>query len=330
MKIFAYSMRPYDELPAFEALQKQLGFEFAWTEEYPSPENVHLAEGADGVSIITNPTPASMLDLYRSAGVRFLSTRSIGYDHIDVAHARKLGMRVSHVTYSPNSVANYTIMLMLMACRKIGTIVESGKRQDFSLLGKMGRELSLSTVGVIGTGRIGETVIRHLAGFGCRILAYDLYPKTSLEGLCEYADLDTLYGACDIITVHVPGSAHTRHMFDAEAFAKMKPGAIFINCARGMLVDTAALLDAADSGRIAYAMLDTFEAETGMYYHNFEGRDLDNPEWAALQAAPNILLAPHMAFYTEQAVADMVANSVRGLLAFGEGKETPLEVDYEG
>ena len=146
MKIFAYSVRPYDELPAFEALQKQLGFEFAWTEEYPSPENVHLAEGADGVSIITNPTPASMLDLYRGAGVRFLSTRSIGYDHIDVAYARKLGMRVSHVTYSPNSVANYTIMLMLMACRKIGTIVESGKRQDFSLLGKMGRPATPRTL----------------------------------------------------------------------------------------------------------------------------------------------------------------------------------------
>ena len=330
MKIFAYSVRPYDELPAFESLQKQLDFEFAWTEDYPSPENVHLAEGADGVSIITNPTPASMLDLYRSAGVRFLSTRSIGYDHIDVAHARELGIRVSHVTYSPNSVANYTIMLMLMACRKIGSIVESGKRQDFSLFGKMGRELSLSTVGVVGTGKIGETVIRHLAGFGCRILAYDLYPKDSLAGLCEYTDLDTLYGSSDIITVHVPGSAHTRHMFDAEAFARMKPGVIFVNCARGMLADTAALVDAVNSGRVSCAMLDTFEAETGLYYRNFEGTDLNNTEWDLLQATPNILLAPHMAFYTEQAVADMVANSVRGLLAFGEGRETPLEVDYEG
>ena len=329
MKIFAYSVRPYDELPAFESLRKQLGFEFAWTEDYPSPENVHLSEGADGVSIITNPTPASMLDLYRSAGVRFLSTRSIGYDHIDVAHARELGMRVSHVTYSPNSVANYTIMLMLMACRKIGTIVESGRRQDFSLYGKMGRELSLSTVGVIGTGKIGETVIRHLAGFGCRIMAYDLYPKESLSGLCEYTNLATLYGACDIITVHVPGSAHTRHMFDADAFARMKDGVIFINCARGMLADTAALVDAVRSGRVACAMLDTFEAETGLYYRNLKGTDLNNPEWDLLQATPNILLAPHMAFYTEQAVADMVANSVRGLLAFGEGRETPLEVDYE-
>ena len=330
MKIFAYSVRPYDELPAFEALQKQLGFELEWTEDYPSPENAHLARGADGVSIITNPTPAAMLDLYHEAGVRFLSTRSIGYDHIDVAHARRLGMRVSHVTYSPNSVANYTIMLMLMACRKINAIVESGRKQDFTLLGKMGRELSLSTVGVIGTGKIGETLIRHLAGFGCRILAYDLYPKASLAGLCEYTDLDTLYAACDIITVHVPGSASTRHMFDAAAFAKMRPGVIFINCARGMLTDTAALVDAVNGGRVACAMLDTFEAETGLYYQSFEGQDLNNPEWDLLQATPNILLAPHMAFYTEQAVADMVANSVRGLLAFGQGEDTPLEVDYEG
>ena len=110
----------------------------------------------------------------------------------------------------------------------------------------------------------------------------------------------------------------------------MKPGVIFINCARGMLTETAALVDAVNSGRVACAMLDTFEAETGLYYQNLEDRNLNNPEWDLLQATPNVLLAPHMAFYTEQAVADMVANSVRGLLAFGAEQPTPLEVDYEG
>lgn len=329
MKIFAFALREHDELPYFEQITTQLGIEHGYTTEYPSLENAELARGYDAVTIITNPMTPALLDKFHALGVKYIATRSIGYDHIDTKYAKQLGMGISHVTYSPNSVANYTIMMMLMACRKIGYIMDKARLQDFDLKGKMGKELSLCTVGVVGTGKIGETVIRHLQGFGCRILAYDLYPKQSLEGLAEYTDLDTLYRQSDIITLHVPGMASNYHMIDAAALERMKDGVILINAARGMLIDTQALIRGLESGKIGFAALDTIEHESGLYYLNLERQRISNPDRAILQSFPNVMLSPHMAFYTDQAVSDMVGNAVRGLLAFEEEGPNPFEVIYE-
>ncbi len=329
MKIFAYALREFDELPYFIQIAEQLGIKYGYTSDYPSLENAHLAKGYEAVSIITNPMTPELLDRFYELGVRYISTRSIGYDHIDTRHAKKIGMGIAHVTYSPNSVANYTIMMMLMACRKISYIMDKARLQDFNLAGKMGKELSLSTVGVVGTGKIGETVIRHLQGFGCRILAYDLYPKKELEGLAEYTDLDTIYRESDIITLHVPGMESNYHMIDEKAIAQMKDGVILINAARGMLIDTQALINALSAGKVGFAALDTIEHEAGLYYLNLERQILSNPDRAMLQAFPNVMLSPHMAFYTDQAVSDMVGNSVKGLLAFEQEGKNPFEVAYE-
>ena len=235
-------------------------------------------------------------------------------------------MRVANVSYSPNSVANYTIMLMLMACRKLPYIMKKDEVQDFSLSGKMGKELSLCTVGVIGTGKIGETVIAHLSGFGCRILAYDLYEKESVKQYAEYVDLDALYRESDIITIHVPGMEENRHMISDDAFAKMKDGVILINAARGMVMDSEALMRALDSGKVGYAALDTIEDERGLYYLNHEGVVLGNRERSLLKGYSNVLLLSHMAFYTDQAISDMVGNSIRALAAFARGEDSPFEV----
>lgn len=153
-------------------------------------------------------------------GVKYISTRSIGYEHIDVGCAHSLGMRVAHVVYSPNSVANYAIMLILMACRNMPWIMKKADCQDYSLKGKVGKELSASTVGVIGTGNIGKTVVRHLSGFGCRILAYSLFEDDEVKKYAEYVSLNELIRQSDIITLHVPGNAENTHLIDAAAFDK--------------------------------------------------------------------------------------------------------------
>lgn len=329
MKLFAFSVRPYDELPCFLKLQKELGFEFDYTSDYPTLENLSLAAGYDAVSIITNPTSAEMLDKYAEMGVKCISTRSIGYDHIDVARAKELGIRVGHVVYSPETVADYTIMLMLMACRKAVKVLKGAERADYDLEGKMGREISQCTIGIVGTGKIGATVARHLSGFGCKLLAYDPYENDSLRSLVEYTDLERLYRESDIVTLHVPGMASNYHMIDDEAIDKMKDGAILINAARGTLVDTAALLAGIRSGKLSFACVDTFESEIGMCYKDLSGTELNRPDFDALVAEENIILSPHMAFYTDCAVGDMVGNSVRGLMAMADGKETFLEVDYK-
>ena len=325
MKIFFYALREYDEQKYAEKFAGQYAFEYSFTSAYPSMDNVQLAKGYDAISIITNPMYPEILKAFHDVGVRYISTRSIGYEHIDVDYAHSLGMRASHVVYSPNSVANYTIMLILMACRNMPWIMKKADCQDYSLKGKVGKELSKSTVGVIGTGNIGKTVVKHLSGFGCRILAYSLYEDEEVKKYAEYVSLDELIKQSDIITLHVPGNAENTHLIDAAAFEKMKDGVIIVNTARGIIIDTQALIAALKSGKVGYAALDTFEGEVGLYYLNKEMQRLDNDNMALLKSFPNVILSPHMAFYTEQAVSDMVENSIKGLLGFESG-EYSLEV----
>ena len=326
MKIFAFSLREFDEKAFFIRICEELGIEYDYTSEYPSMDNLELAAGYDGITIITNPMTPKVLDRLHALGVRYIATRSIGYDHIDVRYANSLGMKITNVSYSPESVANYTIMMMLMACRKMPYIMEKARLQDFGLKGKAGKELSDCTIGVIGTGRIGHTLIRHLSGFGCRLLAYDIAENEEVKQYAEYTDLDRIYRESDIITLHVPGLEANYHMIGDEKFAKMKDGVILINAARGMLVDTDALIAALESGKVGFAALDTIEHESGLYYLNREGDILDNHDRAILEAFPNVMVSPHMAFYTERSVRDMVENAVRGLLACEQDAPNPFEV----
>ena len=235
-------------------------------------------------------------------------------------------MGVTNVTYDPASVADYTIMLMLIACRKLRYIMDKADVQDYTLKGKLGRESSKSTVGVIGTGRIGQTVIEHLSGFGCRILAYDIFPKDAVRQHAEYVDLDTLYAESDIITLHAPALEDNYHMIDETAFSKMKDGVILVNCARGQLVDTEAMIRNLSNGKIGFAALDVIEKELGIYYKDLSGTIIDNPEMAILRSFYNVFFSPHTAFYTEEAVANMVENSILGIQAYLKGEDHPFIV----
>lgn len=326
MRLFAFALREYDELGYLEECSRQMGFEFGWTSDYPSDDNLSLAQGYDALSIITNPMPAGRLQVLYDLGIRGIATRSIGYDHIDVAAAHALGMRVGHAAYPPEGVANYAIMLMMMAARRVKLIDRTAAAQDFSLHGKIGLDLSSATVGVVGTGRIGATVVRHLQGFGCRVLASDPYPKDSLAGLCDYVSLDDLLAQSDIVTLHAPGLPENHHMIGAAAIARMRPGAILVNAARGSLVDTAALVEALEGGHLGGAALDTIENEANLYYHDLTRQVLPNRDRAVLEALPNVVVTPHMAFYTEEDVRQMVATTCSALLAFSRGEETEYEV----
>lgn len=313
MKIFAYALRDFDEKDLFIAACEEAGVEYGYTAEYPSIENAHLAEGYQGISIITNPVGPELAQRFYDLGVRHISSRTIGMDHIDQDYCRKIGMKVSNISYTPDTVADYTVMMMLMALRKMPLLMKKAELQDFSLEGKIGRELRTCTVGVIGTGRIGRSVIRDLSGFGCRVLCYDVKPTPDSVGQAEYVPLDTLLEESDIITLHAPGIPETYHMLGAEEIRRMKPGVILVNCGRGSLIDTDAMIAALISGHIGYAALDTIEHEENLYYRNLCGVALDRPQRAQLLSLPNVLLSSHMAFYTEQAVGDMVRNSVRAL-----------------
>ena len=328
MRIFAYALRPYDELPCLEALSRELGFDYGWTADYPTLENAELAAGADGVCIITNPMSRELLSAYRDLGVRGLATRSIGFDHIDLVAARDLGIRVAHAAYPPEGVADYTIMLMLMALRRVKLVCRHAAAQDFTLEGKIGRALSSCTVGVVGTGAIGSCVVRELRGFGCRVLACDPVEKDELRDLATYVPLPELLAASDVVTLHAPGLPENRHMIGIEELALMRPGSLLVNAARGSLVDTSALLDALESGHLGGAALDTIENEAGLYYLDRSRDALPNRDRAALMALPNVIVTPHMAFYTSEDVEGMVRSNVEALISFADGGQTPHEVRH--
>lgn len=326
MKIFVYSMRDFDELPFFTQYCKKYNVEWAYTNETPCLENLELAAGYDAVNIITTAIDQQMIDKWYDLGVRCIATRTIGYDHIDYGYAKKLGMGVIHITYSPGSVADYTVMLMLMGCRKIKHIMERANVQDYTLKGKIGRELSDCTVGVIGTGRIGKRVIQNLSGFGCRILAYDVFESQDIAKKVEYTTLDKIFAECDIITLHAPATEENYHMIDEAAIDKMKQGVMLINCARGSLIDTDAMIAGIESGKIGFAGLDVIEDEQALYYFNRMGEPLHNPKLAILRSYANVIVTPHTAFYTDEAVANMVENSITCTKDFLEGRNTPFEV----
>ena len=326
MKMFVFSMRTFDELPCFEKYCPQYGIEYDYTTETPCMDNLELAKGYDVVNVITTVFDQPMLKKLHDMDVKCIATRTIGYDHIDVDYAKSLGMGVIHISYSPNSVADYAIMMMLMGLRRMPHIMERASIQDYTLKGKIGRELPDCTVGVIGTGRIGRTVIRHLSGFGCKMLAYDLYENEEVKQYAEYTDLDTLLKNSDVITLHAPATDDNYHMIDASAIEKMKQDVVIINCARGALIDTDALIDGIESGKVGFAGLDVVEHESGLYYFNRMGEPLHNPKLAILRSYSNVLVSPHTAFYTEEAVANMAENSIIGAMKYMNGEDTPYLV----
>ncbi|MCD7833468.1 MAG: NAD(P)-binding domain-containing protein [Lachnospiraceae bacterium] len=250
MKIIAYEVRE-DEREHFDRFAKEYGAELILTEQVPTPENAFLASGCDGVTILgQGKIDSILLDGYKRLGIRCLSTRTIGYDHINLAYAKKIGLPVCNAFYDPNGVAEYTVMLMLLCLRHYKAALWRAQVNDYSLQGLYGRELRNLTVGILGTGRIGTQAAKILSGFGCRILGFDHHMGKASEWL-TYTDLDTLYQESDIITIHLSLNDQTRHMINSNSIARMKDNVILINCARGALMDTDALIAGIEQKKLA-------------------------------------------------------------------------------
>lgn len=326
MKIFVYNYREFDEAEYFQRFSEEYGVELGICTDAPTLENAHLAEGYEYVSIITSRIDGELMERFHRLGVKMVSTRTIGYDHVDIETAKRLGIHVSNVTYSPECVADYTVMLILMSIRKMKRIMQRAEVNDFSLPGIQGRELPNFTVGVLGTGRIGRAVIRDLSGFGCRILAYDKYENEAVKEYAQYADLDTIYRECGLITLHMPLLDDNFHLIDKEAIGKMKDGVVIVNTARGGLIDTKALIEGIERGKVGAAGLDVIEDEFGMYYYDRKSDVLSKRDLYILRGFPNVVVTPHMAFYTDQAVSDMVRHSIESCILHAQGKEDPWTV----
>jgi D-specific alpha-keto acid dehydrogenase len=310
--ITVYGCGP-DEAMLFREIAPRLGVAPTITEAAVSEAGVGLAFGNRCISV-GHKTPianSTLLTLSR-AGVEYISTRSIGYNHVDVGYAEAVGISVENVAYSPDSVADYTLMLMLMAVRNAKSIVRRTDVHDYRLNDVRGRELRDLTVGVVGTGRIGAAVMDRLRGFGCRILAYDSRPAAP----ADYVPLDELLRRSDIVTLHTPLTADTHHLLDRARIQQMKHGAFVINTGRGPLLDTEALVPALESGTLGGAALDVLEGEEGIFYADCRDKPIESRLLLRLQELPNVVISPHTAYYTDHALSDMVEHTMAGCLKF--------------
>jgi D-specific alpha-keto acid dehydrogenase len=317
MGMTIYGCEP-DEAVLFRELAPRCRVTLTITEAAVSEANIDLAAGNRCISVghKTRIANSTLLALSR-AGVTYISTRSIGYNHVDVEYAESVGICVENVAYSPDSVADYTLMLILMALRNAKSMIRQADVHDYRLNDVRGKELRDLTVGVIGTGRIGAAVIDRLRGFGCRTLAYDIRASTA----ADYVPLDELLLLSDIVTLHTPLTADTHHLLSRERIQQLKHGAFVVNTGRGALLDTEALVPALESGRLGGAALDVLEGEEGIFYADCRNKPIESQLLLRLQRLPNVLVSPHTAYYTDRALSDAVENSIGNCLKFERRKQ---------
>ena len=326
IKMLVYNYRDFDEKQYFDQYADEFGIEIKHVPFSPSMENVSLAEGCQCLNIITTPLTSEMLEKYHALGIRYIVTRTIGYDHIDVETAKRLGICIANTPYGPEGVAEFALLLMLMAIRKARSIEHRFYGQDYTLKGLMGKQLSGMTVGIIGAGSIGMALIKLLEGFKCRVLVYSPSRKSELPSYAEYTQMDEVLSISDIISLHAPSNDKTYHMISKEQINIMKDGVVIVNTARGALLDTNAVIDGLDSGKIAGLGLDVIEDEFDLVYYDHREEVMNKKQLYLLRSYPNVTMTHHMAFYTEQTIETMVRDSLRGAECFFNGKDNPWKV----
>ena len=316
MKVAFFDTKPYDR-PSFERYGAEAGIEFKFYEGKLSSDTVELANGADAVCVFVNDdVNAKVIDGLYERGVKLIALRSAGYNNVDVRHAFGK-IHVVHVpAYSPYSVAEHAMALLLTSIRRIHKAYNRTREFNFSLSGLTGFDLHGKTVGVIGTGRIGRIFIDICRGFGMRVLAYDKVPAKD-SGI-EYVSLEELYRNSDIISLHCPLTEESHHMIGSEAIAAMKKGVILVNTSRGALVDAEALLEGIKARQVGAACLDVYEEEADVFFHDFSGHIVSDDVLARLISMPNVIVTSHQAFLTEEALNNIAETTVKNILSYFE------------
>lgn len=331
MKIFAYGIRD-DEKPSlkdWEAANPEI--EVDYTQELLTPETAKLAAGADSAVVYQQlDYTRETLEALAAVGVTNLSLRNVGTDNIDFDAARELKFNISNVpVYSPNAIAEHSMIQLSRLLRRTKPMDEKVARHDLRWAPTIGREMRMQTVGIIGTGHIGRVAINILKGFGAKVIAYDKYPNAELQAEGLYVDtLDELFAQADAISLYVPGVPENQHLINADSIAKMKDGVVLVNVARGNLMDLDAVIDGLNSGKIADFAMDVYENEVGLFNKDWEDKEFPDSKIADLIARDNVLVTPHIAFYTTKAVQEMVHQSFDAAVAFAKGETPAIAVKY--
>lgn len=326
MKIYAFEVRD-DEIEYFNDLKNKLNVEIELSPDKLTSDIIPTLAPGSAVSVLGMcQYDEQSFRLMSLQNIKYLSTRTIGYNHIDLESAKRYGVHVCNAYYAPDGVAEYTIMMMLLCLRRYKQALWRIQVNDYSLGGLMGRQLKDMTVGIIGTGSIGSAAAKILSGFGCRVLAWSRHQNPKLSGIAEYVSLDTLYCECDIITLHLALNDETYHIINNDSIAKMKKGVIIINCARGGLMDMESLIANIESEQIGALGIDCYENEEDIVHRDRKNDIFSDREIAYLRQFKNVVYTQHMAFYTDAAVRSMVECGVCGILQMAAGDKCKTQL----
>lgn len=324
MQIMLFSCQNYEQ-ESFSAANSAGSFTLTFQ---PSRLTLSTAALADGVPVvcafINDDLSAPVLQRLAAGGTRLIALRSAGYNHVDLKAAELLGLGVVRVPdYSPHAIAEHAVALILALNRRIHRAYNRTREGDFSLHGLIGFDLHGKTVGVVGTGQIGAAFARIMLGFGCRVLASDpqIDPALQQAGV-RYLPLGEMLAQTDILSLHCPLNAATRHLIDANALTCLKPGAMLINTGRGALVDTPALIGALKSGRLGYLGLDVYEEEAQLFFADCSDQPLQDDVLARLLTFPNVIITAHQAFLTREALAAIATTTLNNISAWLAGNAT--------
>jgi D-lactate dehydrogenase len=320
MRTIVFSTRPYDREYLSRAAEGK--HELTFLEPRLAQETVVLARNYEAVCAFVNDNlSAPVLEQLHAGGTRCLALRSAGFNHVDVAAAKRLGFQVAHVpAYSPHAVAEHAVGLILALNRRISRAANRVREGNFSLDGLLGFDLAGKTISVVGTGKIGSIAAKILRGFDCRVLLFDKFPKDECLAHGTYVDLETVWRESDVITLHCPLTPDTHHLICREALAKMKPGVMLINTSRGALVDTPVVIEGLKTGRIGNLGLDVYEEEADLFFEDHSLDVIHDDVFARLLTFPNVLVTAHQAFFTQEALAEIARVTVSNLDEMQSGK----------
>lgn len=331
MKLAVFSTRKYDRDLLAEANATH-GHEIAFFDVRLTQATAALAAGCPAVCVFVNDAvDAATLAALHAGGTGLVATRSTGFNHIDLAAAARLGIKVVRVTdYSPHSVAEFAVGLLLALNRKIHRAYNRTRDGNFELDGLMGFDLHGRTVGVVGTGKIGCVFAQILRGFGCTVLGADLHINPAFEALGgQYRPLADVMAASEILSLHCPLTPVTQHLVNAQSLAAMPRGALLINTSRGGLVDTEDAIEALKTGQLGGLAIDVYEQEADLFFQDLSASIITDDVIQRLVSFPNVIVTGHQAFFTREAVGTIMATTLESVSQFERGAALAHEISMK-
>lgn len=326
MKIAFFSAKPYDKV-FFDRYNEQ-GFEIEYFETHLGPHIVNVIEDAFAVCVFVNDKlNAQVIEQLAAKGVKLIALRCAGFNNVDIAAAKVHGIRVCRVpAYSPEAVAEHAVAMILTLNRKTHKAYNRVREQNFALNGLLGFNLYGKTVGVIGTGKIGKAFCKIMLGFGCAVLAYDLYKDEELQTAgVTYTSQDELLQQSDIVSLHCPLTEDNHYLINKQTLATMKQGVTLINTSRGGLICTADVIEALKSGQVGYLGIDVYEQEDKLFFRDLSGDIIQDDTIQRLMSFPNVLVTAHQAFFTDEALSQIAQVTLSSIKAFANADEPENE-----